>query len=60
MRRAGDREMKIPDRADHPFFGQLILDCLNGTETAMTQTHAFKAAEISMLAQKMADDARSG
>jgi len=34
-----------------PFFGELILDCLNGTEKAMTQAHAFKAAELCMKAQ---------
>ncbi|MCC5849901.1 MAG: Gfo/Idh/MocA family oxidoreductase [Verrucomicrobia bacterium] len=38
-----------------PFFGSFILDILNGTETAMTQAHAFKAAELSLIAQQMAD-----
>ena len=38
-----------------PFFGELILDCVNRTENAMTQEHAFKAAELSMKAQAMAD-----
>ena len=38
----------------YPFFGQLILDCLNRTENAMTQAHAFKAAELSLLAQEKA------
>ena len=38
-----------------PFFGQLILDSLNRTETAMTQAHIFKAAELSMRAQQVAD-----
>ena len=33
------------------FFGQLILDCLNRTEKAMTQAHAFKAAELCLRAQ---------
>lgn len=42
-----------------PFFGQYILDVLNGTEKAMTQEHAFKAAELSMLAQQLADKQRS-
>jgi predicted dehydrogenase len=42
-----------------PFFGQLILDCLNRTEKAMTQDHCFKAAEISMKAQSMADNNRA-
>ncbi|WP_156759113.1 Gfo/Idh/MocA family protein [Microbacterium karelineae] len=34
-----------------PFFGQLIRDCLDRTETAMTQDHALKAAEMSLQAQ---------
>jgi predicted dehydrogenase len=34
-----------------PFFGRLIRDCLDGTETAMTQAHAFKAAELCLRAQ---------
>ncbi len=39
------------DRVGYPFFGQLILDAMNGTETAMSQAHIFKAAELSMKAQ---------
>ena len=35
-------------------FGQLILDCLNRTENAMTQDHAFKAAELCLKAQAQA------
>ncbi len=38
-----------------PFFGKFILDILNGSENAMTQAHAFKAAELSMRAQLLAD-----
>ena len=34
-----------------PFFGQLILDCLNRTENAMTQKHAFKTIELGIKAQ---------
>ena len=33
---------------------RLILDCLNRTENAMTQEHAFKAAELCLLAQENA------
>ena len=33
---------------------ELILDCLNRTENAMTQEHAFKAAELCLIAQKQA------
>ena len=46
------------DRIGYPFFGQLILDSLNGTEHAMSQAHIFKAAELSMSAQAVADQAR--
>lgn len=35
-----------------PFFGQLIRDCLDRTERAMTQSHAFAAAELSIIAQR--------
>lgn len=45
-------------RIGHPFFGELILDVLNRTENAMTQEHAFKAAELSMKAQEIADARR--
>lgn len=54
----GEREIACEGRTGFPFFGQLILDCLNRTEHAMTQGHAFKAAELSMRAQQMADRAR--
>ena len=38
----------------YPFFGQLIRDCIDRTETAMTQEHAFKAAELCVKAQMQA------
>ena len=38
-----------------PFFGRMILDCLHRTENAMTQEHAFAAAELSLQAQALAD-----
>ena len=37
-----------------PFFGRMILDCLHRTENAMTQEHAFAAAELSLQAQAQA------
>ena len=51
------KEHEIPcmGRIGFPYFGKLVLDVLNRTETAMTQEHAFKAAELSLLAQQMAD-----
>jgi predicted dehydrogenase len=51
-----DTETHIPvhGKVGYPFFGQLILDCLNGTEHAMTQRHAFAAAELCLRAQQQA------
>ncbi|WP_156520789.1 Gfo/Idh/MocA family protein [Oceanobacillus sp. Castelsardo] len=37
-----------------PFFGELIKDCIHRTENAMTQEHAFKAAELCLKAQEEA------
>ena len=51
----GEREIDCQGRSGFPFFGQLILDCIHRTEQAMTQEHAFKAAELSMCAQALAE-----
>lgn len=53
-----ERHIRCDGRVGYPFFGQLILDVLNRTENAMTQAHAFKAAELSLIAQNMADGGR--
>ena len=50
----GEKKMNVHGKIGYPFFGQLILDCLNGTENAMTQEHAFKAAELCVKAQMQA------
>lgn len=55
---AGEHRIECQGKVGFPFFGQFVLDCLNGSEKAMTQAHAFKAAELSMRAQAMADAAR--
>ena len=54
----GQREqhLELAGKVGYPFFGQLILDCLNRTENAMTQAHAFKAAELCLRAQALADE----
>ena len=44
----------LAGKVGFPYFGQLILDCLNRTEIAMTQEHAFKAAEMCIRAQEEA------
>ncbi len=53
---SGEHEIDCHGQSSFPFFGQLILDCINRTEHSMTQEHVFKAAELSMLAQKLADE----
>ena len=50
----GEKYVNAVGVTGYPFFGQLILDCLNRTEKAMTQAHAFKAAELSLEAQRKA------
>lgn len=50
----GEQRHNASGKIGFPFFGQLILDCLHRTENAMTQQHAFKAAELCLLAQAQA------
>ena len=50
----GERYFHVQGHVGFPYFGQLILDCLNGTDNAMTQAHTFKAAELCLQAQAMA------
>ena len=50
----GEIGFEIAGKVGFPFFGQLILDVLNRTETAMTQEHMLKAAELSVQAQMQA------
>jgi predicted dehydrogenase len=47
----GERHVNVSGKVGFPFFGRLILDCLNGTENAMTQAHTFKSAELCLRAQ---------
>ena len=50
----GEHYVNVSGKVGFPFFGELILDCLNRTENAMTQRHAFKAAELCLIAQQEA------
>ncbi len=52
----GEKYVNATGATGYPFFGQLILDSLNRTENAMTQAHAFKAAELCLRAQAQAVD----
>lgn len=50
----GEHHFSVAGKVGFRFFGQLIRDCLQRTETAMTQTHVFKAAELGLRAQAAA------
>jgi len=51
----GEQYIDVKGKVGFPYFGQLILDCINRTENAMTQEHAFKAAELCLKAQILAE-----
>ena len=46
-----EQRIAVRGKVGFPFFGQLILDCLNRTELAMSQEHAFLAIELALTAQ---------
>jgi predicted dehydrogenase len=50
----GEHHLNVTGQVGFRFFGELILDCLNRTEKAMTQAHVFKAAELCLRAQAAA------
>lgn len=47
----GEFYRNVTGEMGFPYFGRLILDCINRTENAMTQEHALKAAELCVRAQ---------
>ena len=53
---SGEHRIDARGAVGYPFFGQLILDSLERTERAMTQEHAFLAAELSIRAQMEASE----
>lgn len=52
----GEFRFDATGQVGYPFFSRLIRDCLEGTQTAMTQEHAFQAAELCLKAQALADE----
>ena len=50
----GEKHYKLSGEVGFPFFGEFIKDCIKRTENAMTQAHAFKAAELCLKAQEQA------
>ncbi len=55
----GEQHIRCQGNVGFPFFGEFILDCVNGTEKAMTQAHTFKAAELCLKCQEVADAKRA-
>jgi predicted dehydrogenase len=60
VNRDGEFRYPVAGQVGFPFFGELILDCLNRTEHAMSQAHAFKAAELCVKAQMLANASAGG
>jgi len=50
----GENHYRVHGKIGFPFFGQLIRDCLDGTETAMPQEHIFRAIELAIEAEDKA------
>jgi predicted dehydrogenase len=44
----------VNGKVGYPYFGRLILDCINRTENAMTQDHCFMAGELCVRAEMQA------
>ena len=47
----GEQYFNVAGKIGYPFFGELILDCMNRTENAQSQHRALLAAELSVKAQ---------
>jgi predicted dehydrogenase len=54
VNKKGETYMNLAGKVGFPYFGRLILDCLDRTENAMTQEHCFKAAELCVRAEMKA------
>lgn len=50
----GEHRSQVHGQVGFPYFGRLVRDCLDRTETSMTQQHAFLAAELCLQAQLLA------
>ncbi|MEO6003493.1 MAG: Gfo/Idh/MocA family oxidoreductase [Opitutus sp.] len=50
----GEHRIECAGRVGLPFYGELVRDCLQRTEHAQSQAHAFKAAELCLRTQAAA------
>lgn len=52
----GEHYINATGQTGFPFFGEFILDCINNTDTAMTEEHVLESARIAITAQNMAKE----
>lgn len=50
----GEHHIQVHGTLGYPFFGEMIRDCLDGTEEAVGQQHTFKSMELAIEAQEKA------
>ena len=50
----GEHRFSVNGKIGFPFFGAFILDCMNGTENAMSQDRVFEATRLSLEAAEKA------
>jgi predicted dehydrogenase len=50
----GEEHHKVNGKIGFPFFGRLIRDCLDRTETAIDQEHTFRSIELAIEAEEKA------
>ena len=56
----GEQHIKAAGTCGFPFFGRFIRDCIDRTESAMKQEHVFKAIELAIEAQELANSSETG
>jgi predicted dehydrogenase len=54
----GEHHLRPHPEMPMPYFRNLLTDCTERSETAMTQEHAFLAMELALKAQTMAQEKR--
>jgi predicted dehydrogenase len=52
---AEEHHFSVHGKVGYPFFGDLVRDCLDRTDRAMAPEHAFKAAELCIMAEQQAE-----
>ena len=53
--REGERHEEVTGKTGFPFFGEFILDCMNGTDTAMDEEHVLESMRLAIEADSKAE-----